>query len=165
MQKMTPKETVSNYWRAWTEHNLDNLLSLLAPDFVSRSSLSRGRPVGKDMIAKGLKMFDKSLRGCLRKRLFSITAEEDRVVCEVIETATFTGPMELPAGGIAPTNRSYKLPVGSFFRINAQGLIVEQRSVLGYRRLGSTNRIRSKVICSYPRIILISRQFELKDTK
>ena len=45
-KKMNPKEIVIKYWQAWTEHNLESLLSLLAPEFVSRSSLSQGRPVG-----------------------------------------------------------------------------------------------------------------------
>jgi steroid delta-isomerase-like uncharacterized protein len=124
---MTSKETVTNYWRAWSEHNLDNLLALLAPEFISRSSLSQERAANKDMIAMGFKMFDKALPD-LKEELVSIIAENDRVVCEVIETATFTGPMELPTGVIAPTNRPYKLPVGSFFHVNAQGLITEQHT-------------------------------------
>jgi steroid delta-isomerase-like uncharacterized protein len=124
---MTPKETVTNYWSAWSEHNIDAMLALLAPDFISRSSLSRGRPVGKDMMAMGFKMFLISLPD-LKEDIISIIAEGDKVVCEVIETATFTGLMQLPSGIIMPTNRSYKLPVGAFFRVNAQGLIVEQRT-------------------------------------
>ena len=124
---MTAEETVNAYWRAWTEHNLDGLLRLLAPDFVSRSSLSNGRPAGKDMIAKGFSMFDKALPN-LREEVVSIVAEGDRVACEVVETATFTGPMELSTGAIEPTNRSYILPVASFFRINPSGLIAEQRT-------------------------------------
>jgi len=124
---MTPKETVTDYWRAWSEYNIDAMLALLAPDFISRSSLSQGRPVGKDMIAMGFKMFGKALPD-LNEELVSIIAEGDRVMCEVIETATFTGPMQLPSGVIEPTNRFYKLPVGAFFRVNAQGLIVEQRT-------------------------------------
>ena len=124
---MTPKETVTKYWLAWNGHNLDDLMALLAPEFISRSSLSQGRPVNKDMIAKGFKMFDKSLPD-LKEEIISIIAEGDRVVCEVIETATFTGAMELPSGIIEPTNRSYKLPVGAFFRVNEQGLITEQRT-------------------------------------
>jgi ketosteroid isomerase-like protein len=36
---MTPKETVTKYWRAWTDHNQADLLALLAPDFVSRNCL------------------------------------------------------------------------------------------------------------------------------
>jgi len=59
-----PKETVNDYWRAWTEHNLDNLLSVLAPDFVSRSSLSQGRAASNDMIAKGFTMFDRAQTFC-----------------------------------------------------------------------------------------------------
>ena len=124
---MTPKETVTKYWQAWTDHNQADLLALLASDFVSRSSLSQGRPVGKDMIAKGFAMFDTALPD-LKEELVSIMAEGDRVVCEVIETATFTGPMQLGATAIPPTKRSYKIPVGAFFRLDAQGLIVEQRS-------------------------------------
>jgi len=124
---VTPKDSVIKYWKAWTDHNLDDLLPLLAADFVARSSLSQGRPVGKDMIEKGFKMFDTALPD-LKEEVVSIMAEGDRVVCEVIETATFTGPMQLPTGTLAPTNRPYKIPVGAFFRVNAQGLIVEQRS-------------------------------------
>jgi steroid delta-isomerase-like uncharacterized protein len=124
---MTPKETVTNYWRAWSGHNSDNLLALLASDFVSRSSLSQGRAASKDMIAKGFAMFDKALPD-LKEELVSIVADGDSVACQVIETATFSGPMELPSGVIQPTNRSYTLPVGSFFRVNAHGLIAEQRT-------------------------------------
>jgi steroid delta-isomerase-like uncharacterized protein len=124
---MTPKETVINYWRAWNEHKLDDMLALLAPDFVSRSSLSQGRPVDIDVIARGFKIFDKSLPD-LKEEIVSIIAEGDIVVCQVIETATFTRAMELPTGVIEPTNRSYKLPFGAFFRVNSQGFIAEQRS-------------------------------------
>jgi steroid delta-isomerase-like uncharacterized protein len=124
---MTLKETVTKYWRAWTEHNIDDMLALLAPDFISRSSLSQGRAASKEMIAKGFNMFHKALPD-LEEEVISITAEGDRVVCEVIETATFTGSMDLPSGVIGPTNRAYKLPVASFFRINPQGLIVEQHT-------------------------------------
>ncbi|MHB8432327.1 MAG: DUF411 domain-containing protein [Candidatus Tyrphobacter sp.] len=49
-------------------------------------------------------MFDKALPN-LREEVVSIVAEGDRVACEVVETATFTGPMELPTGAIKPTNR------------------------------------------------------------
>ncbi len=72
-------------------------------------------------------MFDKALPN-LKEEVISIISEGDTVVCEVIETAKFTAPMELPNGIIEPTNKSYKLPVSSFFRINEQGLITEQRT-------------------------------------
>ena len=124
---MTPEETVRSYWRAWSDHDLDRLLALLADAFVSRSSLSQGRPADKDMIARGFKMFMKALPD-LREELISVVAEGDSVACQIVETATFTGPMELPGGTVAPTNRAYTLAVGSFFRLDADGLLVEQRT-------------------------------------
>jgi steroid delta-isomerase-like uncharacterized protein len=124
---MTPEGTVRSYWRAWSDHDLDRVLSLLAAAFVSRSSLSQGRPANKDLIARGFKMFMKALPD-LREEIISVVAEGDSVACQVIETATFTGPMELPTGVVVPTNRAYTLPVGSFFRLDADGLLVEQRT-------------------------------------
>jgi len=124
---VTPEETIRAYWRAWTEHKLGDLLALLAPDFVSRSSLSQGRAAGKDMIAKGFEMFDRALPN-LREEVVRVVVDGDQVACEVVETATFSGPMVLPTSVLAPTNRSYTLPVASFFRIGACGLIVDQRT-------------------------------------
>jgi predicted ester cyclase len=79
------------------------------------------------MVAKGFAMFGKALPN-LREEVVSIVAEGNRVACEVIETAVFSGPMELPTGTLAPTGRSYTLPVASFFRLDAGGSIVEQRT-------------------------------------
>ena len=124
---MRLEETIRTYWRAWTEHNLEHLLALLAPDFVSRSALSQGRPASKDRIAQGFRMFDKALPD-LKEEVVGVVVGDWAVASEVVETATFTGPMELPTGLIAPTNRSYKLPVGSFFRFNSEGLILTQRT-------------------------------------
>ncbi len=66
----------------------------------------------------------------LKETVLSIVSEGDRGVYEVVETATFTGALGWPTGTIAPTNRSYKLPFAAFFRVNAQGLIFEQRNYL-----------------------------------
>jgi steroid delta-isomerase-like uncharacterized protein len=126
-EKMTAKEIVTNYWLAWNEHNLDKLLGLLAPEFISRSSLSHGRPAGKDRIALGFKMFDKAFPD-LKEEIVSMIADGDRVACEVIETATFTGDMSLPAGVLGPNHRSYSIAVSSFFQINEKGLIAAQRT-------------------------------------
>jgi ketosteroid isomerase-like protein len=79
------------------------------------------------MVAGGLKLFEKSFPN-LKEEVVSMTAEGDRVVCEVLETATFTGSLDWPTGAIAPTNKSYKLPFAAFFRVNAEGLIAEQQN-------------------------------------
>jgi steroid delta-isomerase-like uncharacterized protein len=122
-----PEETVRSYWRAWSDHDLDRVLALLARAFVSRSSLSQGRPADKGLIARGFKMFMKALPD-LREEIISVVAEGDRVACQIVETATFTGPMELPTGTVAPTNRAYTLPVAPFFRLDTYGLLIEQRT-------------------------------------
>lgn len=123
---MTPKETVTKYWKAYTEHDQEAILSVLASEYVLRSPLSGGRAT-KDMVAGGLKLFEKSFPD-LKEEVVSIIVEGDRVVCEVVETASFTGPLEWPTGVIAPTNKSYTLPFAAFFKVNAQGLILEQRN-------------------------------------
>lgn len=123
---MTPKEIVTKYWEAYTKHDQEGILSLLAPDYSLRSPLSGGAAT-KDMVAGGLKLFEKSFPD-LKEEVVSMIAEGDRVICEVLETATFTGTLDWPTGAIAPTNKSYKLPFVALFRVNAAGLIAEQRN-------------------------------------
>jgi steroid delta-isomerase-like uncharacterized protein len=124
---MTPKEAVTKYWEAYTKHDQEDIiLSQLAAGYTLRSPLSGG-PATKDMVAGGLKLFEKSFPD-LKEEVVSIIAEGDRVVCEVLETATFTGSLDWPTGAIAPTNKSYKLPFAAFFRVDTRGLIAEQRN-------------------------------------
>ena len=103
------------------------MLSLLAPDPVSFSTLSRGRPLTKEVAVKGILVLEKALPD-LRVEVSSIRADGNRVACELTETATLTGPLELPTGVVAPTDRAYRLPVAAFFRVNSQNLIVELRT-------------------------------------
>lgn len=124
---MKIEELVGTYWRAWSEHDLDGLLALLASDFVSRSPLSLGLPADKDALAKSFELFDAAFPD-LKEVLVSVVAQGDRVACETVETGTFTGCLVLPGGPAAPTKRRYTLPIASFFRVDARGLIVAQRS-------------------------------------
>ena len=121
---MKPEETVMSYWRSWTEYNLDAVLILLASDFVSSTPLKQD--INKENFIKGFKMFEKTFSD-LNHEITNIVANGDMVACEVVQTATFTNPLELPTGTIPPTNKSYKLPFAQFFRISPQGQISEQR--------------------------------------
>src|SRR5580704_4991417 len=76
------------------------------------------------MIAKGFKMFDKALPN-LKEEVVSIVAEENRVVCEVLET--------------------------EFSRAHSGAA-----DILGYRRLGSTNWHRPKIVYSEVRAAQVS---------
>jgi steroid delta-isomerase-like uncharacterized protein len=124
---MRPEETVERYWRAWSEHNLAHLLALLAPEFVLRSPLCQGRPADRDGFANLFRVSDKAFPN-LKVTVSSAFAGGDRVACETVETATFTGLLELLTGPVVPSQRPYSLPVASFFRVDAAGLLVAQRS-------------------------------------
>jgi hypothetical protein len=119
------KEGVVNYWRSWSEHNRGNMLALLSPNFVCRSVFAE-TVAGITEWTRVFEMFDTS-RPDLGQEVVSIIAEGGSVVCEVRETATFTGPMELPMGVMKPTNLAYELTFASFFGFDPLGLIVEQR--------------------------------------
>ncbi len=146
---MKPEELIKSYWRAWSEHNLAHLLALLAPDFTLRSPLSPGHPADKDRIALDFRRFDKAFPD-LKASIVSVVAggtTGDRVACEVVETATFSGPLELPTGVVPPTSRPYTIAVASFFRLDTADLIAEQRSywdtALWTRQLGIDPRLFS----------------------
>ena len=86
------------------------------------------------MVAGGLKLFEKSFPN-LKEEVVSMTAEGDRVVCEVLETATFTGSLDWPTGAIAHDKQIVYTTIPAFFRVDAQGLIAEQRNI-GILRIG-----------------------------
>jgi steroid delta-isomerase-like uncharacterized protein len=120
-------EIIRNFWRAWNEKDLDAVLALLAPEFQSHSVLRPNLPVDRETFARGFLFFRKMLPD-LKEEVVTVVADDNVVACEVIETATMTGSLDLPGRSIAPTNRSYRLPLAAFFRIDSQGLITEQRT-------------------------------------
>ena len=60
-------------------------------------------------------------------RILRMASNGDFVMGEVQFHGTNSGPMETPAGVIPPTNRSLELHVAFAARVNAQGLISEER--------------------------------------
>ena len=63
----------------------------MGPIFVKSSpGIGGDELVGKDAVGEGFRMFDKSLPN-LKEQVINIVAESDRVACQVVETATFTG--------------------------------------------------------------------------
>ncbi len=60
---------------------------------------------------------------------FSLIAfHGDTIIFEGTGGGTFTGPMATPEGEVAPTGRKTSLKFAFFAKINADGLIVEDRS-------------------------------------
>jgi hypothetical protein len=61
-------------------------------------------------------------------RINTLVAEDDYVVAEMVETGTWTGPLEFPGQSLPPTNRSYRIPMVEFIRFDSDGLIAEIRT-------------------------------------
>jgi steroid delta-isomerase-like uncharacterized protein len=123
---MNNEEAVKKYWQAWNDRDTGALLAILAPEFMAYTSMNP-QGAGKELIGKGFEMFGKTFPD-LKEEIVSIVSENDIVACEVNETATFKGALELPGRTIPPTNQSYKIPMANFFRFNAQGLITQQNT-------------------------------------
>jgi steroid delta-isomerase-like uncharacterized protein len=64
----------------------------------------------------------------LKMAITKIVAQDDTVVVEEVEIATFKEPLEVATLTLPPTNRPYELRVACFFRVNAEGLIAEMRN-------------------------------------
>jgi uncharacterized protein (TIGR02246 family) len=52
----------------------------------------------------------------------------DTIIFEGVGSGTFTGPMETPEGVIQPNGKRVSLKAAFFAKINADGLIIEDRS-------------------------------------
>jgi len=88
---------------------------------------SAGERIGKEAYVKAFESFHQAFSD-LKMEPTSILSQGDAVAWEYVESATFKAPVLGPGGQtLLPTNRSYRVPVGAFLRINASGLIVEVR--------------------------------------
>ena len=82
---------------------------------------------GRDAIQKFNEGMSKAFKD-LNLRTISVVPKGDMIASEWVMTGTHTGPLELPTGTLAPTNRKISLPIANFFRINREGLIAEARA-------------------------------------
>jgi ketosteroid isomerase-like protein len=123
----TVEEMVKEFCRLGSEHDLDALLALLAPEFGGKSTGIPGFQVAtKETLAQifehGWAAFD------LKWEPFNIISKGDMALAEIVESGTFKAPWVAPRVTVEPTHRSYSMPNAVFFRINSQGLIVEMRT-------------------------------------
>lgn len=121
----TPKEIVMKFWENGNKHNLDELFALI--DTEIKSDYFSGPVKGKDFFMMSMKAYGRAFPDS-HDEVTLIVAQDDLVACEYIETATFKGPLQSPAGSVHPNGRSYKMNVASFFRVNGNGLITEMRN-------------------------------------
>ena len=125
--KRTAEDAAKAWMRAQCEHDPEALAALLAPELVGSGPYFAGERIGKEDYVKASESFHQAFPN-LKMEPTSMLSQGDTVAWEYVESATFTAPLLGPGGHtLAPTNRSYRVPIGAFMRINASGLIVELR--------------------------------------
>jgi steroid delta-isomerase-like uncharacterized protein len=110
----TALETVRLFFDAWNKKDIDGLMALLDSKVSGRNPLSgQERIITKEAFRTVLRRNMKSFPD-LHMRVDRAVADGEIVAVEEFETATLTS-----------ANQSYEMPVACFFRVNADGLIVE----------------------------------------
>lgn len=101
---------------AFNQKDWNSLKALYSPDAVYDEKATHRRIQGPDQIIEGLRMWTTAFpdaNGTIVREL----AAGDLAVLELVWNGTHTGPLQTPAGTIAPSNRSVQIPACSVMQI------------------------------------------------
>lgn len=127
------EEKVRAYVAVWDRHDLEASEKMLDPNIVLYSPLYPNGVKGLAAHHEADVKFFKSMPD-FQFKILRIAAKDDFVAAELTGTGTSIGPAELPGRRpLQPTGRHVEFQLGSFFRVNAKGLIEEEKYV--YDRL------------------------------
>lgn len=123
----THAEAAGEWLASWNRIDREAFFALLAPDFVARGVMA---PQG--VSAAAVWDFMVAFRETFPDQKWELgtwlVSDRDLVVCEFIESGTFSGRWPDPGRAISPTNRAYVSRAVMLFRFNPDGLIVENES-------------------------------------
>ena len=122
------EDTVRRLVDALNRRDANAAAALHAPDAEIQVLAPQGTK-GRDAIRKFNENLFKAFPD-LSVRTLSTVSKGDVVASEWVLTGTHKGPLELPTGTLAPTNRQVSMRAASFLRINPEGLIAEARSYM-----------------------------------
>ena len=101
--------------------------NLYAPDAVMIQPDTSEPVRGRDALLKYYQMMFRAVPDW--KINFSLVAfHGDTIICEGVGSGTFTGPLSTPEGDVPPTGKKITIKTVFFGKINADGLIAEDRS-------------------------------------
>ncbi len=124
MTTIDPEEIVKKYIAAKDNHDWDALVALLAPDYTS-SDPSVAEPVkGIEAIRQYfgmLELVDMKTKILTMMSKGNDVAAELAVACTIKPTAQLAGQISLPTG------HSFEIKFAKFYRVNSEGLLVEER--------------------------------------
>ena len=123
MTMVNPENVVREYIDAKDRHDWDTLVKLLDPDYVS-SDPSIPEPVkGIGAIRQYLDMLTDV---DMKTRILSIMSKGDTVAAELEITGIIKRKGEFAGHTILP-HHSFKITFAKFYRVNAKGLLAEER--------------------------------------
>jgi steroid delta-isomerase-like uncharacterized protein len=119
------EDTHRRFADAINRHDANAVAAVHAPDAEIYIMTPEGHK-GRDAIRKQNEAFFKAFPD-LTLRTLNIVSKGDSAAAELVLTGTHKGPLELPTGTLAPTNRQVTMKGATFFRVNREGLIAEAR--------------------------------------
>src|SRR5919204_840749 len=124
---MTQVEDVTQkFVSAINRHDAEAVAAIYANDAVVQDPLYPKPLVGKTAVKKDVEDFIRALPD-LRFEVTNILEKGDLGVGESRFTGTNTGPLATPMGEFPPTNKRVDMRAATYFRLDAQGLIAEER--------------------------------------
>jgi steroid delta-isomerase-like uncharacterized protein len=121
------KKLAENVQKAWDNQDMNALVQLYAEDAVMYMPGEPEPARGRKAIAENQAAFLRAMPDMTIK-FTTIIIQGNHIAFEGIFSGTFTGPLASPEGDIPPTGRSVKAGFAFIGRVNADGLIEEDRT-------------------------------------
>ena len=121
------KKLAEKVQKAWDNQDMNALVQLYAED---ATMIMPGEPEpiqGREAIEKNQAAFFRAMPD-MSMEFTLILISGNHIVFEGIVRGTFTGPLASPEGDIPPTGKSAKLKFTFIAKVNADGLIEEDRT-------------------------------------
>ncbi len=113
--------------KAWDNQDMNALVQLYSEDAVMFMPGETEPIQGREAIEKNQAAYIRAMPDMTLK-FTTILIQGKHIAFEGIFTGTFTGPLASPEGDIPPTGRSVKAGFAFIAKVNADGLIEEDRT-------------------------------------
>ena len=111
---------------AWNHGDVDGVVALYAEDAVYQHPMVPGGLHGRDAIREFVLGMTSAFSDIGEKVTSSISSGDEAAV-EILHSAIQSGELQTPAGPVPATNKRVELNAAHFYRLNADGLIAEER--------------------------------------
>ncbi len=121
------EDMVKKFGDAMNKHDLNALMACWAPDAVIIDPASPQPIKGKEAVRQNMDAWLKAFPDLQFKPSNTILSKGDTIAFEVNLSGTHKGPLVGPQGTVPASNKKLQFTGVGFWRMNAQGLIAEER--------------------------------------